>query len=101
MATLSQVWPRLLYMSDDRFTDDQLEALALAADPDQPIANDAEAFTADGMSSRGLLPSWYMPAPVIRVHKRWHVPVVTTIIAAFAVINGLGLCITYGHLVIA
>jgi hypothetical protein len=39
--------------------------------------------------------------PVTRVHKRWHVPVVLTIVSAMTLISGLGLCITYGHLVIA
>lgn len=81
------------------YTDDELTALALSADPDQAVAPDAEPFRGD--AEAGLLPSWYMPAPVLRSTKRWHTGVVLTIIAAFTVINALGLCITYGHLVVA
>jgi hypothetical protein len=85
----------------ERFTDEELTALALSADPDRPFDSDAVPFTGGEGVSPGLLPVWYMPAPVTRVHKPWHIPVVKTIIAAFVLINGLGLCITYGQLVIA
>ena len=37
--------------------DDQLTALALAADPDQPIDPDARPFVM-GDDARGPLPSW-------------------------------------------
>ena len=83
------------------FTDEELTALALSADPDQPLAPDAQPFHDTDGSGAALLPSWYMPAPVLRPTKRWHTGVVLTIIGAFTLINALGLCITYGHLVIA
>ena len=83
------------------FTDEELTAPALAADPDQPLAPDAVAFAGADDMFDGPLPAWYMPRPVIRAHKAWHTPVVLTIVASLALITGLGLCITYGSLVIA
>jgi hypothetical protein len=47
------------------------------------------------------LPEWYMPPVLARVSKGWRRPVVFAIIAAFLLIDGLGLCITYGQLVVA
>jgi hypothetical protein len=42
-----------------------------------------------------------MPAPAISVRKGWHIPVVVVVIGALTLITGLGLCITYGTLVVA
>ena len=83
------------------FTDEELTAQALSADPDQPLTPDATPFTGDDDGIVGLLPAWYMPRPVARARKRWHVPVVLVIVAALGLITGLGLCITYGTLVVA
>jgi len=87
-------------MTDDLVSDDELIALALAADPDAPFADDATPWTPDGEpAATGLLPDWYMPSGVARRREPWQVAVVVTVIVAFAVINAFGLCITYGHLV--
>ena len=48
---------------DEAWDDDELAALALAADPDQPVDADAVPFVA-GSTAPGLLPAWYMPAPM-------------------------------------
>ena len=75
--------------------DDELAALALAADPDQPLSPDAVPFRPDGEPA-GLLPAWYMPVPMARAagrRRRW---VIGTITLALVVINGAGLCVTYG-----
>lgn len=85
----------------DVLSDDELTAFALAADPDQPPDPDAVPFDAGSGAFPELLPAWYMPAPIVRARKRWHVAVVVLLIIAFAMINLLGLCITYGRLVIA
>lgn len=84
---------------DAPFTDDELAALALAADPDAPLPDDAVPYRGpDDDTDGGLLPGWYMPAPV-RVTRS---PVRTTaailVVAGLVVINVLGLCITYGQL---
>ncbi|MGZ8734089.1 MAG: hypothetical protein ACXW2C_10425 [Acidimicrobiia bacterium] len=81
-------------------TDDELTELALAADPESPIAEDAVSlWELQGSGGTPLLPDWYMPAPVGGGHqlhdwRRWVVPVV---IAAFVIINAYGLCSTYGQ----
>jgi hypothetical protein len=86
---------------DDPISDDELTALALAADPDQPLAPDAVPFSvlADGI--HGPLPDWYMPTAVARRRGRGHAVIVLAIIAASLGINALGYCITYGRLVFA
>ena len=75
-------------------SDEELEAEALAADPDAPIDDDAEPF--GGASEPGLLPEWYMPinGPIRRTRSRR--VVVIGIIVALLVVNGAGLCVTYG-----
>ncbi len=84
--------------TDPGFTDEELTALALAADPDQLVDADAQPWID---SPEGLLPSWYMPAPVAHRHGGWPRAVAILVIVSFLVINACGLCITYGHLVVA
>jgi hypothetical protein len=81
-------------------SDDELAALALAADPEVAVDPDAislwDLAGSDGSSS---LPQWYMPAPAggarqVRDWRRWVIPVM---IAAFVIINAYGLCSTYGQ----
>jgi hypothetical protein len=77
------------------FTDDELSALALAADPEAPIPDDAVPFgqpAADG----ALLPEWYMPVPGSFRRTRPRVVAVTAIIGSLLLVNGAGLCVTYG-----
>ncbi len=75
-------------------TDEELAAEALAADTDAPIDDDAEPF--GGASAPGLLPEWYMPVdgPIRRTRSR-RIAVIG-IIASLLVVNGAGLCVTYG-----
>ena len=89
---------------DLTFTDEELAAQALAADPDAPLPVDAVPFVASGPAGSfvaGSLPTWYMPVAVRTSRKPWHVALAALSIAGFAVINLAGLCITYGHLVAA
>lgn len=78
----------------ESFTDDELAELALAADPDALIDADAVPFgqPADG----ALLPEWYMPVPASIRRTRPRVVVVSAIIASLVIVNGAGLCVTYG-----
>jgi hypothetical protein len=84
--------------------DDELTALALAADPDAPVADDAPAlWELIGDGEQGPLPSWYMPAPMRpRQIDGWRRVVVrcgvASVIASFVAINACGLCNTYGQL---
>jgi hypothetical protein len=84
--------------TDHDFSDDELTAMALAADPDEALDADAQPWTEP---ADGLLPNWYMPAPVAHRRGGWRRAVAILVIVAFLVINACGLCITYGHLVIA
>ncbi len=75
-------------------SDDELTSLALAADPDAPVAADAEPWPLVG-DAAGLLPSWYMPAAV-RPVRRAHRAVVALVVGALLVVSGAGLCVTSG-----
>jgi hypothetical protein len=83
---------------DAGFTDEELTALALAAEPGAPLDQDAVPLAVYLGQSSGPLPDWYMPSPMTRVHSWWRFPVVTTIVGAFLIIEALGLCNTYGIL---
>jgi len=84
--------------------DDELTALALAADPDAPVDGDAPTlWELVGDGAPGPLPSWYMPSPMQpRVIEGWRRVVVrggvAAVIASFVAINACGLCNTYGQL---
>jgi hypothetical protein len=85
--------------------DATLIELALAADPDRPVDDDAAPFlpwVPEGTErSEADLPAWYMP-PVGRTSpKRWHRAAGALIVAANLVIPAFGFCITYGTLVLA
>jgi hypothetical protein len=79
---------------DAPFTDAELEVLALAADPDRPIDPDAEPF--GGVTGSDLLPEWYMPSPQATGRSPRRVLAVTAIIVSLLLVNGAGLCVTYG-----
>lgn len=50
-------------VDSERIADDELTALALAADPDQPVDPDVVPIPPAGEAS-GLLPEWYVRAPM-------------------------------------
>lgn len=81
------------------FTEAELTALALAADPNGPLDDDAVPLAQYLGVHAGLLPSWYMPTPMARSGKPWRIPVVLAIVAAFVIIEAFGLCSTFGQLV--
>jgi hypothetical protein len=80
-------------------TDDELTALALAADPREQLEPDAVAFS-DESDDWALLPTWYMPAPIAGALPRrwWSIAVAIFLIGSFVTITALGFCITYGRL---
>jgi hypothetical protein len=88
---------------DDPITDEELTALALAADPDGPLDPDAVPLSSYLAQVPGLLPSWYM-APAMascRSGSRWRTGIIVAIILAFVMIEAWGLCSTYGQVVLA
>jgi hypothetical protein len=82
-------------------TDEELSALALAADPDAPLDPDAVPFDPHADEAM-LLPAWYMPTPHGSRrgarHSRRQRIVVALVVLAILVVNAVGLCVTYGHL---
>jgi hypothetical protein len=93
----------------EMLTDDELTALALAGDPDAPIPDDAvnlwelERSGEDADGAEGLLPDWYMPAPMAgaRRLRGWRRRVAILVIVTFLLIDMYGLCSTYGSVVLA
>ena len=83
-------------------SDEELTAEALAAEATD-LPDDAVPWTdvidgdADG-GGLGLLPGWYMPAPMIggRLLDGWRRRLALIVIVAFLAINAAGLCSTYG-----
>jgi len=85
-------------MNDSDITDDELTELALGADRDAPLAEDAVPIDVHLARFGAALPLWYMP-PVARSGAgRWRAPVVLAVVSAFALIDAMGLCNTYGIL---
>ena len=89
---------RLLGSPDGAITDEELTALALAADPTAPLDDDAIPLSVYLATTQpGPLPDWYMPATSTRA-RRWRWPVVIPLVFAFLLIASFGLCATYGFL---
>ncbi len=82
-------------------TDAELTALALAADPDAPLPDDAVPMSMHLAQFGPVLPLWYMPPGMSRRGRRWKTPFVIAIVSAFLLIDALGLCNTYGILSLA
>ena len=85
-------------ITDHGISDDELTALALAADPDEPLAPDAVPFRGDPTPGIDLLPEWYMPRPALGRSTPARRAIAVAVVTAALLINGLGFCITYGHL---
>ena len=82
-------------------TDEELAGLALAADPEPPVPDDAVALWELVGGDEPLVSSWYMPAPAGRLRLTgWHRNVVIFLVAVFVVIEAVGLCSAYGAVVI-
>ena len=84
--------------ADMPFSDEELTALALAAEPITSLADDAVPWGGGEYRPPSLLPNWYMPAPSYHLRGRWTRAIVITLIVGFLVIDAFGLCITSGFL---
>jgi hypothetical protein len=80
----------------DGIADDELTALALAADPDLPVDPDALPISLSTAATSGLLPEWYMPAPISTGCGRARRVLLGALVLILVVINAAGLCVTYG-----
>jgi len=86
---------------EDALSDEELTALALAADPDAPLPDDAVPLSVHLARFGPTLPLWYMPPTMSRGGRRWKTPVVLAVVSAFLLIDAMGLCNTYGILSLA
>jgi hypothetical protein len=88
--------------NDAELTDAELTELALAADPDVELDDDAVAVCLDD-GAPALLPAWYLPAATggVRPRRGWRRRVALTLIVSFLLVDACGLCCTYGALVLA
>ena len=78
-------------------SDEELTALALAADPDQPLDIDAVPLADYLADAFDPLPAWYM-APVMARHSgRRRKAIIMAVVGAFLLIEAFGLCSTYGQ----
>ena len=68
----------------DWISDAELTDLALAADADAPVPDDAVPFDARDKLAAELLPSWYMPAPSLRRSRPRTVVFAVVVIALIA-----------------
>ena len=89
---------------DHDISDAELAALALDANPDVELGDDARPLRdLDGFAPEAHLPNWYMPTPMARRHvvRGWRRRAIWLVIAAFVTIDTYGLCNTYGDLHVA
>jgi len=84
--------------AEEALTDEELTALALAADPDVPIPEGAVPIGIHLARFGPSLPLWYMPPTMTRGGRRWKTPFVIAVVSAFLLIDAMGLCNTYGIL---
>lgn len=82
----------------EQISDEELTALALAADPRAPLNPDAVAWDGAILHQPGLLPDWYMPTPAGARVGRWPRSVVIGLTVGFLMINAAGLCVTSGFI---
>jgi hypothetical protein len=87
---------------DSPLTEEELTTLAMEADPDAPLSDDAIPLSLHLAQFAGAaLPDWYMAPASSASGRRWRTPVVVAIVFAFVLIEALGLCNTFGQLTIA
>jgi hypothetical protein len=95
--TLKEVTTVIDLEASEMISDEELIALALAADPDQPLASDAVPIADYLADAFEPLPEWYM-APVMARHSgRRRQVIILALIGAFLLIEAFGLCSTYGQ----
>jgi hypothetical protein len=77
-------------------SDEDLAALALAADPNQPVADNAVPLRSMHPAGVPLLPDWYMPMSPSRARSDWRAAVAVAIAIGLVLINAFAICVTYG-----
>ncbi|HVB71809.1 MAG TPA: hypothetical protein VND83_09970 [Acidimicrobiales bacterium] len=82
-------------------TDEELTALALAANPHAPLDPNAVPWRGRHDPAVDVLPAWYMPAPTARGRRRGTTFVIVAVCSGMLIISACGLCVTSGFLSLA
>ncbi len=85
-----------LDINDLDITDEELAELALAADPNSPVDEDAVPFNSLHAEGSALLPAWYMPVDAPRVRSDWRGFVALGIAVGLVLCNAFAICVTNG-----
>ena len=83
-------------ISDLDISDEELAALALAADPDEPIEDDAVPMRSLDSEGEPVLPEWYMPVAHGRARSDWRAAMAVAFAVGLVLINAFAICVTYG-----
>lgn len=83
-------------ISDLDLSDEELAELAMAANPDAPVEDDAVPLRSLGADDSTLLPDWYMPVVQRRASSDWRAAVAVAIAVGLVLINAFAICVTYG-----
>ncbi|MGC2484969.1 MAG: hypothetical protein WA359_01830 [Acidimicrobiales bacterium] len=86
---------------ESEFSDEELTALALAADPNAPIDLDVKPWYLTSNLGSQLLPEWYMPIPMSRGRGRISKVAAVSVVVGMVVVCAFGLCVTSGFLQLA
>jgi hypothetical protein len=81
---------------DVDISEEELTALALAADPDLAVSADDVPFRSLQSEGAPLLPDWYMPVAPSRARRDWRSRVSISIAVGMVLINAFGICVTNG-----
>ncbi|HVB00559.1 MAG TPA: hypothetical protein VNE42_04785 [Acidimicrobiales bacterium] len=81
-------------------SDEELSELALGAEVDRPLADDAIAIGLVPESSSSLLGAWYMAPVAARRVAGWRMWVMLSIVGILLILEALGLCSVFGQVVI-
>jgi hypothetical protein len=82
--------------ADFRISDEELTALALAADPNAELDDDAVPLHSLRAEGTPLLPEWSMPVSASRARSDWRAAVAVAIAVGLVLINAFAICVTYG-----
>jgi hypothetical protein len=84
-------------INDLEISDEELTALALAADPNLSLADDdAVPFRSLHADGEPLLPQWYMPVSASRARRDWRSRVSISLAVGLVFISSFGICVTNG-----
>ena len=98
---MNQNEPTVDVETSDVVSDEELTALALAADPNAPLDDDALPWYLGYGFAVNPLPDWYMPRPMAARRGRGTTFVVASVVVGMVVVCAFGLCITSGFLQLA